>query len=441
MAHPVEAKTQAGNSGEDEGEPSVIQWLVLAIVTATLILMLVRPRGIAEAWVALAGAVLTLVTGAVPLSAVRGVIGETENVLLFLAGMLLLTGIAERAGIFAALAELCVRAARGNGRVLYVSLFLLGALVTATLSLDVTVIMLTPIVYALTSNRRLDPVPYLFGCVFVANTASLVLPISNLTNLLVYARIDVTFGAFVRVMWWPNLVALTANLIIFLWIFRRRIPDRFAMQSRDDDSASAGIDPWLIVNGVVVMATLVGIFALGLANRPLWWASLTGAGLLSIAAFASNRLSARQTWHDLSPNIFVFIVSMTVVVDGFQRSWLDGRLLALPANETTAALTGVLVGAIGSNIVNNVPMTILALPIIERAAPAVQHALAYGTLVGTNIGPALTTYGSLATMIWLTMVRQRGIEISTGDYLRVSMVTVPIVLLATSAALVLVLTR
>ncbi|MGB3306227.1 MAG: SLC13 family permease [Thermomicrobiales bacterium] len=415
------------------------QWLVLAIVTATLILMLVRPWGIAEAWVAFAGAIVTLLTGAVPLAALPGVIRETENVLLFLAGMLLLTGIAERAGIFAAMAELCVRAARGNGRVLYVCLFLLGALVTATLSLDVTVIMLTPIIYALTSRRKLDPVPYLFGCVFVANTASLVLPISNLTNLLIYARIDVTFGAFVRVMWWPNLVALTANLIIFLWIFRRRIPERFAMHGGDDKYASAGIDPWLIVNGVVVTATLAAIFALGLTNRPLWWASLTGAGILSIAAFASGRLSARRAWHDLSPNIFVFIVSMTVVVDGFQRRWLDGHLLNLPASEAKAALIGVLGGAVGSNVVNNVPMTILALPIIERAAPVAQHALAYGTLIGTNIGPALTTYGSLATMLWLTLVRRRGIEVSTGDYLRVSTVTVPIVLLATSAALVLVL--
>lgn len=417
----------------------VNEWLVLAIVTATLILMLVRPWGIAEAWVALAGAILMLTTGAVPPKALPTVIGETVNVLLFLAGMLLLTGIAERAGIFVALAELCVRAARGSGRVLYVSLFLLGALVTATLSLDVTVIMLTPIIYALTSRRKLDPVPYLFGCVFVANTGSLVLPISNLTNLLVYARLDVTFGAFVRVMWWPNLVALTANLLIFLWIFRRRIPDRFAARPDDEGSTSVGIEPWLIVNGVVVATTLVGIFALGLANRPLWWASLAGAGFLAIVASTSGRLSIRQAWHDLSPNIFVFIVAMTVVVDGFPRSWLDGHVLALPASEAKAALIGVLGGAVGSNVVNNVPMTILALPIIERAAPAAQHALAYGTLIGTNIGPALTTYGSLATMLWLTMVRRRGIEISTGDYLRVSTVTVPIVLLATSAALILVL--
>lgn len=411
--------------------------LVLLIVAATLILMLVRPRGITEAWVSAGGALAILAIRIVPVATVPHVIGETSDVLLFLAGMMLLTGIAERAGVFDVLAEGCVHLARERGRLLFINLFVLGALVTATLSLDVTIIMLTPTVYALTSRHKLDALPFLFSCAFVANTASLVLPVSNLTNLLVYERFDMGFGNFVSVMWWPNLVAAMANLLVFLWIFRHRIPARFSASNGDKESLA--IDRWLITNGVVVAATLVAIFAFGLANKPLWWASVGGAGILTMLATASGRVRIAQMVRDLSPGIFVFIVSMTIVVDGFQRTWLVGRTIPFPEGVFGAVVTGIAGGAIGSNIVNNVPMTVLALSLIERAHPPVQTALAYGTLVGTNIGPALTTYGSLATMIWLTSIRRRGIEISTREYMKVSLITVPIVLVATGATLLIVL--
>src|SRR5690606_19080661 len=161
-------------------------WIVAAVVSATLLLILMRPRGISEAWIALGGALALLATGVVDLSELPDIAGESLDVLLFLLGMMTLTGIVERAGIFDLLAESCARAARGSGRRLYVLLFLLGAVVTALLSLDVTVIVLTPIVYAVTRRRGLDPLPFLFATAFVANTASLALPVSNLTNLLLF---------------------------------------------------------------------------------------------------------------------------------------------------------------------------------------------------------------------------------------------------------------
>ncbi|MGI8483489.1 MAG: SLC13 family permease [Thermomicrobiales bacterium] len=411
--------------------------LVLLIVAATLALMLVRPRGVTEVWVSAAGALAILAIRVVPTDAIPHVIGETSDVLLFLAGMMLLTGIAERAGVFEVLAEGCVRLARERGRVLFINLFVLGALVTATLSLDVTIIMLTPIVYALTSRRKLDALPFLFSCAFVANTASLVLPVSNLTNLLVYERFDMGFGNFVSVMWWPNLVAALTNLLVFLWIFRHRIPARFSATNRAEESLA--IDRWTITNGTVVAGTLIAVFAFGLANKPLWWASIGGAGMLLVLAVIGGRIRIAQMVHDLSPSIFVFIVSMTVVVDGFQRTWLAGRAIPFPESVSGAAITGIAGGAIGSNIVNNVPMTVLALSLIEQAHPSVQTALAYGTLVGTNIGPAFTTYGSLATMIWLTSIRRHGIEVSTREYMKVSLITVPIVLVAAGATLLIVL--
>ncbi len=411
---------------------------VLAIVVVTLGLMMTRPGGFAEGWYALFGAAAMVVSGAVPIGDIPGLAAETGAVLLFLAGMLLLTGIVERARFFDILAEVCARGARSDGRILFVLLYLLGTIVTALLSLDVTVILLTPIVLALTARRGIDPVPYLFGCVFVANIASLALPVSNLTNLLLYDGLEPGFGDFAATMWAPNLVAGARTLLLLLWIFRRRVPPRFAKPA-PDLAAGPFVTPWTAICGLTLVITLLALVVFGLLGQPLWWAALAGGLVLGAVALGTGRLSPRQAVDDLSLPVFFFVISMTIVVGGFQRAWLDGRAIDLPASEPLALAIAVGANAVGSNVVNNVPMALLSITVIEGAPLAMREWLAYGALVGANIGPALTTYGSLATILWLTIIRRAGVTVSVREYMRVSVVIVPAALLATTATLYLVL--
>lgn len=407
-------------------------WLSLAIVAMTLVCILIRPWRVAEAWVAAAGAVAMLAIGAIHLHDIRAVLDETGGVLLFLFGMMILTGLAERAGLFTWLAEGCARLAGGSGRLLFCLIFVLGAVITALLSLDVTVIMLTPIVYALTVRRRLDALPFMFACTFVANTASLLLPISNLTNLLVYSQQQTGFFAFAGKMWLPNLAAVTVNLAIFLWLFRDRLPRRF--EPAADCMLPKG-DWWLAIATIGVSATLIGLLGLGLANLPLAWASLAGGVSLAVIGLASRRTRPREIADDVSWLLFVFIIAMFLVVRGFEHAWLSDLATGLPSRPLPALLTGVIGGAIGSNIVNNVPMVVLALSLVAHVGAEARTALTYGSLVGVNIGPTLTTYGSLATMLWLTLVRKRGLEVSTAEYMKVGLLTMPPVLLTATAAL------
>lgn len=428
---------QPGSSRALERSPGVhglLSFPVL-IVIVTVFLMLARPRGLTEAWVALIGAVALLLSTAVPLDQLPRMINETSDVLLFLLGMMVITGIAERARVFDVLAESFVRLARGNGRLLFVLVYLLGAIITATLSLDVTVIVLTPIVFALVARRRIPALPFMFACTFVANIASLVLPISNLTNLLVYDGLDLSFIDFTTTMWLPNLVAAATNVLIFLWLFRKQIPRRFIAES----SYPIVINRWLFIAGAVLTASLAGVLVLGVRGEPIWWATIAGGTMLLALALGSRRTTLHQTLHDISPSIFVFVVSMTIVVEGFQHAWLDDQTLALPTSLPMALLTSVGLAAIGSNVVNNVPMTVLALGVLERAPAGSRDALTYGSLIGANIGPALTTYGSLATMLWLTQLRRRGLHVSTVAYMKVSLIAIPPVLVTTGLSLWLVL--
>jgi arsenical pump membrane protein len=275
----------------------------------------------------------------------------------------------------------------------------------------------------------------MFACVFSANIASLVLPVSNLTNLLVYARRDPGFSEFLETMWLPNLVAALTNLLLFLWMFRQEIPHRFDREQFHP----IRIDRWLLVSGGMLAVTLIGILSLGLANRPIWWAALGGGGMLLLLALLTRRITVTHIQHDVSPSIFVFVIAMTIVVEGVQRAWLHDQGIAFPDSLPLALLGSIGLTAIGSNVVNNIPAIVLALGVIDRAPPAMQDALTWGSLIGANIGPALTTYGSLATMLWLTQLRRRGMQISPAAYLRVSIRTVPPVLLTTGCTLWLIL--
>ncbi|CCF82737.1 ArsB/NhaD family transporter [Nitrolancea hollandica] len=415
---------------------SPLVWLSVAILVLTLALMLIRPHGITEAWFASGGALLMLLLGIVRLSDIGAVIVETSDVLLFLLGMVLLTDLADGAGVFDWLAEVSSKLAFGSGLLLFLNVFVLGALVTTFLSLDVTVLVLTPIVYDLAGRRKVDAVPYLFACTFVANTASLVLPISNLTNLLLFNQLQLRFIDFVQVMWLPNLAAVAVNFAIFVWLFRCRIPRRMKVAS----TGMPPVDWWFGAASIVLTATLVGLLWLGLAGLPLSWAALAGAAVLLGIGLSSGRTRAAPVVRRVPWSLFVFIVGMFVVVRGFERYWLANLTsTTVPGGLLPALLVSVGGTTIGSNIVNNVPMTVLAIAALQHFTGETQRAMTYGAVIGTDIGPILTTYGSVATMLWLALLRKRGVDISTGQYMKIGAITLPPVLLAATVTLWLVL--
>lgn len=406
-----------------------------AILIGTLAGILVRPWGRSEAWPAAAGALLVIAVGATGLDDVRATIEQTADVLLFLLGMMLLSWVSDRAGVFAWLAEGCAVLARGSGPALFGAVVILAAVMTALLSLDTTVIMLTPIVYRLAVRRQMDPLPMLFACVFVANIGSLLLPVSNLSNLLMYRRLGLDFGGFAAMMWSLDLVAVAATGLMLALIFRRRIPRRF-VSSGDGFPA---VDPWLAGVAAGVIVTLGALIGFGLADWALAGPALTGAAVLVAAGVVSRRLTVREAARAVSWNVFVFVAAMTLLVRGVEGTLLDGVSIPLPADPVAALWGSALVATVGSNVINNLPMAVLALSFLPPARDAAGDALAVGTLIGTNVGSSLTTFGSLATILWVDQLRSRGVVVSARDYLRVAVVVTPVVLVVTLLAAMLAL--
>ena len=413
--------------------------LGLVAFLAVVALAISRPRGLNEAWPAAGGAVAFLALGLLSPRDLLGAARETAGVLLFLFGMMVLSGVLEMAGIFSWAASYAARTSGGSGRRLLINVFMLGAVVTALLSLDVTVIVLTPIVYATVVALRVDPLPYLYACTFVANTGSLLFPMSNLTNLLIVDRLGLSFWHYSLAMAVPNLVAIAANAGIFLWLFRDRLPRRLPVIKPGATIATSSA--FFRLSLAVFAVMLAGLFLAGLAERPLWPVALVGGAALAYVAHAVGRKDLRAIAAGVSWPLFPFVVGMAVVVRGIEHAGLTAglaRLILGHAGTTVGAVvtTGA-VAALGANLFNNIPMALVMLVVLGRVPPARLDLLVAATLAGVNIGPALTTVGSLATMLWLSFTRRQGMEVSALEYLRTSVLTVPLVLAATLAAIAL----
>jgi arsenical pump membrane protein len=421
--------------------PDVRILVDLVVFLSVMGLAIARPRGLNEAWPAVGGAAALFALGQLNPDDLIGGVRETGGVLLFLIGMMVISAVLEQAGIFTWAASYAARASGGSGRRLLLNVFALGGVVTALLSLDVTVIILTPIVYETVVALDIDPLPYLYACTFVANTGSLLFPMSNLTNLLVVDRLGLPFWRFTIAMALPDSVAIAANAALFLWLFRDRLPRRIHMEAPAPSASGARKTRFFLMSSGIFGLILAAIFAAGLAERPLWPVALAGGAALTIIACVFGAQSLRAIAAGISWSLFPFVWGMAAVVRAMEHAGLTARLGALVLGHAGAgpgaiAVTGA-VAAIGANLFNNIPMALLMLTVLAGAPRSRAGLLALAMLAGVNIGPALTTVGSLATMLWLSFTRRQGVEVPALEYLRVSVVTVPLVLAAALGAVAL----
>jgi arsenical pump membrane protein len=405
------------------------------IVFATIVAVLVRPRGISEGTAALAGAILLIVTGGLPLSEIPDVVRSIHGVLLFLVGLFWLTLAADRSGVFDRMARLSVRSARGDARRLLMAVFAFGTLTTAVLSNDATVVLVTPVVLRACRRLGLPPLPYLFACTFVADTASSLLPVSNPINLLYAEQLNISFTRHVVMLALPTVVAVAVNAGIFHLLFRRELPHRFEASrilgepfpelSVVDRTVVVGL---LLIGAAYVMAAVAGI-------EP-YWVTLAGGVCLAIITVLGGRVSVRELVRVQPPSLYAFVVGLAVLVAAADNAGLL-RLLGnavLRAQHTggLGGLAGITFGtALGTNIVNNWTMALAIVRPLEQVGG--DSVLTFGSLFGADIGPNLSVVGSLATLIWLNEVRRGGLAVSSWTYLRLGVIaTVPAVLAGTA---------
>ncbi|MBB4685984.1 SLC13 family permease [Amycolatopsis jiangsuensis] len=401
------------------------------LLGVTLWFAMVRPRGLPEAVVAVPAAGLVLAFGlASPVEAGRRV-AEILPTMGFLAAILLVGHLAAVDGVFrwlgGELAEIC----RGRPRRLLVFTFGAAAAVTAVLSLDATVVLLTPVVLATSERLRLAARPHVYACAHLANSASTLLPVSNLTNLLAFAASGLTFAGFTALMALPWLVTIAIELGAFAWFFRADLRQPATRTAAEHQPAPKFT--------LVVLTVMLAGFAAGqlVHVEPVWVAALA-ALVLATRALAERKIRPWQVLTEASPLLILFVLALAVVVEAVDEHVLGGLLrtvlpdsAGLPQLLLTAAVAAVL-----ANLVNNLPATLILLSALgTHPEPGVLLAV----LLGVNIGPNATYLGSLATLLWRRVLARHDQRPSAGEFLRLGALTTPLSLAAATCALWLVL--
>ncbi len=404
--------------------------LTAAVFLLTLLLILVRPRGMNEAWATvLGGGLMLLLRLETPRQAWRTTV-QGADVLVFLLAVMLLSALLDKSGFFDWAAVLAARAAKGRGNALYRNVFVLGAATTALLSLDTTAIIITPLVLAFVQRLRLRPLPFLLACAFVANTGSLLLPVSNLTNLLFQSAFHLKFGPFALRMALPQIGAVLVNFLVFRRLFRADLPGEFDLAALPEPGRVVKDQPYFRGAVGVLACVFVGYFAGSLRGVPPYAVALAGCGVLLIWGILRKQVGA-DILREISWPLFPFVVGLFVVIQGVENLGLAALIArglgAAGHSPLVLILTAAFGAAAGSNVVNNIPMALLAISVL-REAHAASPAL-YGALLGCNIGPNLTPAGSLATMLVITTARKKGEDVSAGQFLRAGLWTTPLVLL------------
>ncbi|WP_242095568.1 arsenic transporter [Sphingomonas sp. CROZ-RG-20F-R02-07] len=421
--------------------------LALAIFVVTIALVIWQPRGLGIGWSALGGAAVALLVGVVSLSDVPVVWGIVWNATATFVAIIIVSLLLDEAGFFEWAALHVARWGGGHGRRLFVLIVLLGAAVSALFANDGAALILTPIVIAMLralGYRDKAMLAFVMAAGFVADTASLPLIVSNLVNIVSADFFRIGFANYASVMVPVDLASIAATLVVLLLFFRRDVPTSYDVAQlrapadaiRDRATFQAG---W-----VVLAALLAGFFLLEPIGVPVSAVAAGGAGLLLVVAARGHVIETRKVLRGAPWQVVIFSLGMYLVVYGLRNAGLTDHLAGLLDRTAQGGVWGAAFGtgviaALLSSVMNNMPTVLIGALSIDatHATGAVKEAMIYANVIGCDLGPKITPIGSLATLLWLHVLGQKGIRIGWGYYFRIgATLTVP-VLLVTLAALAL----
>ena len=405
-------------------------WTIAAAATLSVI---ARPWNWPEFVWALAGATMLVLFHLLSWQVAVAAVGSGTDVYFFLVGMMLLSEVARKQGLFDWRATQAVMHARGSAKRLFLIVYVVGTLVTVFLSNDATAVVMTPAVYAATRAAQVEPLPYLFICAFIANAASFALPIANPANLVVFGGQMPALSEWLRYFAGPSFVAILTTYVVL------RLTQRSALGPKV--AAIKGAPPLTFggkLAAVGIALTAVVLLSASAFDRPPGLPTFCAGTALTALVSVIARQSPLPILEDVSWSVLPLVAGLFVLVGGLNQTGVVPALArnlhdaAAASPQATSWVAGIIV-AVASNVVNNLPMGPIGAA-TNHAAEAPAH-LAGAILIGVDLGPNLSVTGSLATILWLIALRREGIYIASLRFLRLGLIVMTPALLLSLLAL------
>ncbi len=402
--------------------------LLPAIVAISIVLMLVRPRGIAEAWWVSGGALLLIALRLIPLKLAGRAVAEGSDVYLFLTGMMLLAELAREQGVFDWVSSVAVRGAKGSCSRLFLLVYVVGTVVTVFMSNDATAVVLTPAILAAVRKAKISPLPYLFVCAFIANAASFVLPISNPANLVVFHTGMPPLGQWLLSFGVPSVLSIVATYVVMRVFFRNDLCKQIECEVQPVKLTTEGK---MVLVGLAFMVTV--LLTASAMKKDLGLPTCIAALVITAAASVKSKSNPLKLLREISWGTILLVAGLFLMVDAVEsqgalkltQEWLAWTQKLAPA--AGAMVVGFFVG-VANNLVNNLPLGLIAGGTIQAAH--VKGLLANAVMIGVDLGPNLSVTGSLATILWLLALRKEKLDVSVWKFLQVGMIAMPIALAA-----------
>jgi arsenical pump membrane protein len=409
--------------------PAAVAHILLpAIVSISILLMLLRPRNIPEVWWISGGACLLMALRLIPVKLAASAVAEGSDVYLFLIGMMLLAELAREQGVFDWVSAIAVRGAKGSCSRLFFLVYAVGTIVTIFMSNDATAVVLTPAILVVIRKVKISPLPYLFVCAFVANAASFVLPISNPANLVVFHTGMPPLGHWLTAFGVPSVLSIVATYIVMRVFFREDLKGQIEHQVRPVK---------LTTSGKVVLWGLAFVVAVLLAasamKKDLGLPTCLAALAITAVASLSAKSNPLKLFREISWSTILLVAGLFILVDAVESQGalkLSQQALAWAQRLAPTAATLVVGFTVGvaNNLVNNLPLGLIAGGTLQAAH--VKGLLANAVMIGVDLGPNLSVTGSLATILWLLALRKEKLHVSAWKFLKLGLIAMPIALAA-----------
>lgn len=403
------------------------------IFIVTLVFVIWQPRGLQIGTTAIIGAIVALIFGVVSFTDVIIVTNIVWDATLAFIGIIILSMVLDEIGFFEWCALKMAKISNGNGIKMFVYSILLGAFVSALFANDGAALILTPILLAKMRILKLEPktiVAFLLAGGFISDSASLPFVFSNLTNIVTANYFNIGFVDYFFNMIIPFLVSVIVSTIFLYVLLKKDIPTLVDI-SLLKEPKSAIKNEKMFYFSWLFLGILLGAYFIGDAyDLPISIFALGGAIIFLIIATILKAVKPKHIIKEAPWQVVWFSIGLYIVVYGLKNAGLTDYLtiilkdLAL-RGDTIAIIGTGFISAFLSAIMNNMP-TVMIMDIALHDIP--NQALAYANIIGCNLGPKMTPFGSLATLLWLHVLAKKGVKIGFWEYSKFGLIITPPVL-------------